>query len=105
MAGSATDSAESNQNGQDPAGYDMIRSDLTGSGGVLSESGQICWPKSSNGDRILPDSSDSCIFSFRNFFVRPKRRKIFSRKLFFLKLISSKIFNDENHFTLKQTEH
>jgi hypothetical protein len=74
-----------------------IRPDLTGSGGVLTESG--------NGDWMLPDSGDSCIFTSRNFFVRTKRRKMFSRKLFFLKMISSKIFYDENHFTSKQTVH
>jgi hypothetical protein len=45
-----------------------IRSDLTGSG---------------NGNRMLPDSGDNCIFVFRNFFVRTKSWKIFSRKSFF----------------------
>jgi hypothetical protein len=69
-----------------------IRSDLTGFGGVRQESGQTCSPKFGNGDRTLPDSGDSYIFTFRNFFVRAKRRKIFSKKSFFLKIISSKIF-------------
>jgi hypothetical protein len=84
----------------------------------VPESGRICMDpatdhagsdrdskESGNGDRTLPDSDDSCIFSFCNFFVRTKRRKIFSKKYFFLKIISSKIFYDGNYFTLKQTEH
>jgi len=56
----------------------LIRSDLakmaglTESGGVLPESGQPC----------SLESGDSFIFTFRNFFVRIKRRKIFLRKLF-----------------------
>lgn len=74
-----------------------IRLNLIGSGGVLLESG--------NDDRTLPDSGNNCIFTFRNFFVRTKRRKIFSRKFFFLKMISLKIFYNENYFTSKQTEH
>jgi hypothetical protein len=86
MTGSATDPAESGQNGQDPAGYDLIRPDLTGSGGVLSESGQICWLESGNGDQMLSDSGDSWIFSFRNFFVQSKRQQIFLRKLFFFEI-------------------
>jgi hypothetical protein len=38
-----------------------IRLNLTGSGGVLPESG--------NYDRTLPDSGNNCIFTFCNFFV------------------------------------
>jgi hypothetical protein len=89
-----------------------IRPDLIGFGGVWQESGHFgrirpnMFPESSDdGGRTLPDSSDGSIFAFRDFFVRTKRRKIFSRKLYFLKMISSKIFYDENHFTSKQTEH
>jgi len=99
------------ETGRNPAGSDRIRPlirpdlaqmawirpDLTRSKGVRTESG--------NGDRTLLDSGDSCNITSRNFFVRTKRRKIFSRKLFFLKMISSKIFYDGNHFTSKQTEH
>jgi hypothetical protein len=44
-------------------------------------------------------------FCLSNFFMHTKRRKKISRKLFFLKMISSKIFYDGNHFTSKQTEH
>jgi hypothetical protein len=57
--------AGSGQNGRNPAG-----------------SSQTC------SSELLPDSGDSCIFAFRNFFVRTKRSKIFSRKSFFLKIIS-----------------
>jgi len=39
------------------------------------------------------------------FCVRAKRRKIFSEKLFFWKIISSEIFYDEHHFTSKQMKH
>jgi hypothetical protein len=70
-------------NGRDPVGYDWIQRSPP-------ESVQTCSPESSNGDRTLPDSGKSCIFPIRNFFVRTKHRKIFSRKLFFLKMISSK---------------
>jgi hypothetical protein len=63
-----------------------IRPDLTKSRGVLLESGQTCSPESGDGDLTLPDSSNSCIFSFRNFFMRTKHRKIFSRKLFFFEI-------------------
>jgi hypothetical protein len=65
-------------------------------------------PESNNCDRMLPDSSGICqtlIFAFCNFFVRAKHQKIFSRNSFFLKMISSKLFYDGNHFTSKQTEH
>jgi len=75
---------------------------------ILAGSGQTFSPESGNGDRTLPDSGDNyqtLIFAFRNFFVRTKHRKIFSRKSFFLKMISSKSFYDGNHFTSKQTEH
>jgi hypothetical protein len=99
----------SGQNGRDPTGFGwiwpLILPDLDefghgsgriwpkwpGSGrnlAILAESGQTCSPKFDNGDRTLPDSSDSCIFTFRNFFVQTKRRKIFSKKIFFLKMIS-----------------
>jgi hypothetical protein len=37
----------------------------------------------SNSYRTLQDSDDSCIFAFRDFFVRTKCRKIFLKKLFF----------------------
>jgi hypothetical protein len=98
-----TDPAGSGQNGRDPAGYDRIRTlirldltkmtgirpDMTGSGywsgriwpgtevscrnpAILAGSGPTCSPDSGDGD--------ICIFTFRNFFVRTKRRKIFSRK-------------------------
>jgi hypothetical protein len=77
--------------------------------GIRQESGQTCSSKSGNSDRTLPDSGGCCqilIFAFRNFFVRAKCRKIFSRKsFFFLKMISPKIFYGENHFTSKQTKH
>jgi len=56
-----------------------------------------------NGDRTFSDSGDICqtlIFAFRNFFVRTKHRKIFSRKSFFLKMISSKSFYVETNGTL-----
>jgi len=54
-----------------------IRLDLTGSGNVQ--------PKTENSDETSPNSGNNCIFRFRDFFVRTKRRKTFSRKLFFLK--------------------
>jgi hypothetical protein len=57
-----------------------IRPDLIGSGRIWPK-----WPESDNGNRTLPDSDNSCIFTFHNFFMRTKRRKIFSRKLFFSK--------------------
>jgi hypothetical protein len=60
-----------------------IRPDLTGSRGVRPESCQTCSPESGNGDWTLPDSGGSCIFAFHNLFVQAKRRKIFSKKLFF----------------------
>jgi hypothetical protein len=63
---------------------------------ILVGSGQMCSLESGNGD--------SCIFSFRNFFVRTKRLKIFSRKLFFFENDFVEIFYDGNHFTSKQTE-
>jgi hypothetical protein len=49
----------------------------------LAGSGQTCSPESDNGNQMLPDSGDNCIFPFRNFFVRTKRRKIFSKKIIF----------------------
>jgi hypothetical protein len=55
-----------------------ILPDLTRSRGARLESGQTCSPKSDNGDRTLPDFGDSCIFIFRNFFMRTKRRKYFT---------------------------
>jgi hypothetical protein len=72
---------------------------------MLARSSQTCSPESGNGNRMLPDSGDSCLFALRNFFVQAKYWKVFSRKSFFLKLISSKIFYNRNHFTSKQTEH
>jgi len=75
------------QNGRNPAGSYRIWRNTT----ILAGFGQTCSPESDNGDRTLPDSG-RCL-------------KIFSRKLFFLKMISSKIFYDGNHFTSKQTEH
>jgi len=50
--------------------------------------GQTCSPESGNGDRKLPDSSDSCIFAFRDFFVHTKHRKYF-REFIFLFLFFS----------------
>jgi hypothetical protein len=61
--------------------------------------------ESGNGDRTLPDSGGNCFFVFCNFFVRAKRLKIFLRKSFFFKMISSKIFYYENYFISKQTDH
>jgi hypothetical protein len=89
-----SDSDQPSQIGRDPA--------------ILIGSGQTFSPESGNDDQTLPDSSGICqtlIFGFCNFFVRAKHRKIFSKKLFFLKIISSKLFYDENHFTSKQAEH
>jgi hypothetical protein len=66
-------------------GFRPSQSDLAKTAGIRPESG--------DDDRTLPDSGDICqtlIFTFRNFFVRTKHRKIFSRKSFFLKIISSK---------------
>jgi hypothetical protein len=74
----------------------------------IGQSGQTYSPESGNGNRTLPNSGDSCqtlIFTFGNFFVQAKYRKIFLRKSFFLKMISSKIFYDENYFMSKQTEY
>jgi hypothetical protein len=68
-------------------------------------SGQTYLPESGNGDRTLPDFGSSCIFAFPKFFVRAERWNFFLRKSFFLKMISSKIFYDGNHFTSKQTKH
>jgi len=48
----------------------------------FGQSGQTCSSESGNGDRTLPDSGDSCIFSFRNFFVRTKQL-IFEKIIFF----------------------
>jgi hypothetical protein len=113
--GPAIDPAGSGQNGRDPAGSGrirpLIRPDPENSGlnpAILAGFGQTFSPESGNGDRTLPDSGDNyqtLIFAFRTFFVRTKHRKIFSRKSFFLKMISSKSFYDGNHFTSKQTEH
>jgi hypothetical protein len=50
---------------------------------ILAGSGQTGLSESDNGRSTLPNSGDSCSFTFRNFFVRTKRRKIFLRKLFF----------------------
>jgi len=50
---------------------------------ILAGSGQTCLSESDNGRLTLPNSENSCSFTFRNFFVRTKRRKIFLRKLFF----------------------
>lgn len=69
----------SGQNGRDPVRSDWIRRNPA----ILPGSSQTYEPKSGNGDRMLPNSGDSCIFAFQNFFVRAKRQKIFSRKLFF----------------------
>jgi hypothetical protein len=74
------------------AGFWPSRPDLAKTAMIRQESG--------NGDRTLPDSGDNCqtlIFAFRNFFVRTKHRKIFSRKSFFLKMISSKSFYVETN--------
>jgi hypothetical protein len=101
------------------AGYDRIRPliglDLEDSNRIWLDpaidpagSGQTFSPESDNGDWTLPDSGGICqtlISEFCNFFVRAKHRKIFSRKSFFLKMISSKLFYEGNHFTSKQTEH
>jgi len=87
----------------------LIRPDLEDSGlnpAVLAGSGQTFSLESGNGDWTLPDSGDNyqtLIFSFRNFFVRTKHRKIFSRKLFFLKMISLKSFYVETNEVLPQT--
>jgi hypothetical protein len=98
------DPAGSGQNGKDPvtdpAGSGQNSQDPKESGRnptILAGSGQTCLPESGNGN--------SFIFFFCNFLVRTKRRKIFSRNFFFLKMISSKIFYDGNHFTSKQTKH
>jgi hypothetical protein len=86
----AIDSAGSGQNGRDPAGagriQPLIRPEPEDSGlnpTILAGSGQTFLPESGNGDRTSPDSGDNyqtLIFTFRNFFVRTKHRKIFSRK-------------------------
>jgi hypothetical protein len=39
------------------------------------------------------------------FSYEPNVEKYFQENHFFFKMISSKIFYDEKHFTLKQTEH
>jgi hypothetical protein len=52
---STIDPVRSGQNGRDP-----------------EEFGQTCSPESGNGDQTLPDSDDSYIFAFGNFFVRAK---------------------------------
>jgi hypothetical protein len=86
-AGILLDSGQSGQNGQDPAGYDRIRPLIQPDPVKISR-------------RMLPDSGDICetlIFAFLNFFVRTKHRKIFSRKSFFLKMISSKSFYVETN--------
>jgi hypothetical protein len=68
----------------------LIRPDLIGFGGVQSESGQTLLSESGYGDRTLQNSANSCIFAFRNFFVRTKRWKI---------------FYDGNYFMSKQIVH
>jgi hypothetical protein len=71
----------------------------------LVEIRPTCSSESDNGDQTLPDFGGSCIFTSPNSFMRTKCQKVFSRTSFFLKMISSKIFYDKNHFTSKQTEH
>jgi hypothetical protein len=56
----------------------------------------------------LPDSGNICqtlIFAFCNFFRASQTPKNIFEKIIFLKIISSKLFYDENHFMSKQTEH
>jgi len=79
-----------------------------GSGGVWQfwpdPAKRVCWNPATSTERCRIPATVA--FSpFCNFFVRTKRQKIFSRKLLFLKMISSKIFYDGNYFTSKQTEH
>jgi hypothetical protein len=76
-------------NGRIPAKIAELRLDLEGSDWIWPKwprSGRnpanTCSPESDNGDRTLPDSSDSCIFASRNFFLQVKRREIFLKKLF-----------------------
>lgn len=103
LDGSGHYPAGSGQNGRDPAGSGWVRPltrpDLAKTAGIrpdpedsglnpaiLAGSGQTFSPKSGNGDRTLPDSGDNyqtLIFAFRNFFVRTKHRKIFSKKIIF----------------------
>jgi hypothetical protein len=66
MVRSWSNLAKSGQNGKDPAGSGRNPA-------ILAESGQTCSPESGNGNQTLTDSGDSCIFAFRNFFVRAKR--------------------------------
>jgi hypothetical protein len=104
------DPAVSGQNGRDPPGSGrirpLIRPDPEDSGlnpAILAGSGQTFSPESGNGDQTLPNSGNNYqtfIFAFRNFFVRTKHRKIFSRKSFFLKMISSKSFYVETNGAL-----
>jgi len=70
--------AESGQNGLDPAG-----------------SGQMCSPESSNGDRTLPDSGDSCIFSFIIFLYESNVGKYFRENYLFWKWFRRKYFTTE----------
>jgi hypothetical protein len=97
----------SGQVGRDPAGYDLIRPDQ-------EVSGHYGWIQSNflaGIRRRLPDVAGfrqhlpNSDFAFCNFFVQAKHRKIFFEKIIFLKIISSKLFYDGNHFTSKQTEH
>jgi hypothetical protein len=98
------DSPESGQNGWDLIGSRVVRLEFGHFGRIRPN----LLTESCNGNQTLPDSGDShhtLIFAFHNFFVRAKRRKIFSRKLIFLKIILPKIFYDGNHLTSNQTEH
>jgi len=104
----ATDLAKTAKIRPDLDGFGQNGWDLAGSGRVRLDSGQTYSLEFDNRDRSLPDSGGICetlIFACRNFFMRAKRRKIFSKKSFFFKMISLKIFYDRNHFTSKQTEY
>jgi hypothetical protein len=65
------------------AGSNRIKMITAGIRSFWPDPANTCSPESGNGNQTLPDSCDSYIFAFRNFFLRAKRWKIFSRKSFF----------------------
>jgi hypothetical protein len=81
----------------------MVRSrpDLTGFGGIqpfwLDPAKHACW-NSATATGCCRISVTIAFLSFVIFLCKPMPENIF-------KIISSKIFYDENHFTSKQTEH
>jgi hypothetical protein len=70
---------------------------------ILAGFGQTCSPGSGNGDRKLPDSGDSCSFSFCNFFfARIKRQKKIFENDFIENILPLKPFYVKTNGILKR---